>query len=37
MRGLIVAAFLAALSVTFFSYAERAEAGVMVQIDRGSP
>jgi len=36
MRGLIVAAFLAALSVNFFSYAERAEAGVMVQIDRGS-
>ena len=36
MRGVIVAAFLAALSVTFFSYAERAEAGVMVQIDRGS-
>ena len=36
MRRLVVAAFLAALSLAFLSGGERAEAGVMVQIDRGS-
>ena len=36
MRRLVVAAFLAALSLAFFSRAERAEVGVMVRIDRGT-
>ena len=36
MRRLVVAAFLAALSLAFLSGGERAEAGVLVQIDRGS-
>ena len=36
MHRLVVAAFLAALSLAFLSGGERAEAGVMVQIDRGS-
>ncbi len=36
MRRFVVAAFLAALSCVFLSLADRAEAGVMVQIDRGS-
>ena len=36
MRRLVVAACLAALSLAFFSCAERAEAGVMVRIDRRS-
>ena len=36
MRRLVVAAFLAALSLAFLSGGERAEADVMVQIDRGS-
>jgi lipoprotein-anchoring transpeptidase ErfK/SrfK len=36
MRRVVVAAFLAALSLAFFSGEERAEAGVMVHIDRGS-
>ncbi len=36
MRRFIVAAFLAALSFAFLPAADRAEAGVMVQIDRSS-
>ena len=36
MRRLVVAAFLAAPSLAFFSRAERAEVGVMVRIDRGT-
>ncbi|MGA2843742.1 MAG: L,D-transpeptidase [Steroidobacteraceae bacterium] len=36
MRCFIVAAFLAALTITFLAAADRAEAGVVVRVDRAS-